>query len=116
MKYTSIEGLFGQTIHYDENGNKVGESWPSLFGGEEHYDTNGNFIGSSERGLFADRVHYDANYNHVGETYTGLFGSKQHYGTSGKIGSSWQGIAGTESYMNDDFFGDDADAADPFDF
>ena len=115
MKYKSVQGLFGQTIHYDENGNKVGESWPGLFGGENHYDQDGTFIGSSERGLIADRVHYDADHQRIGETYTGLFGSKEHYGQDGKIGSSWDGLTGTNTYLNQDLFGEDKGDKDPWD-
>ena len=40
--YTTIDGLFGQRIHYHENGNYAGKSWPGLFEGSmEHYDANG---------------------------------------------------------------------------
>lgn len=43
--YTSVDGLFGQKIHYDENGNYAGESWPGLFEGSlEHYDANEQYI------------------------------------------------------------------------
>ena len=46
--YTSVDGLFGQKIHYDENGNYAGESWPGLFEGSmEHYDVNGQYAGYS---------------------------------------------------------------------
>lgn len=27
-KITSVPGMFGNTIHFDEKGRKIGESWP----------------------------------------------------------------------------------------
>ena len=51
-KITSREGLFGTTIHYDENGHKVGETLPGFFGGTNYYDNDGHKIGHSEPGFF----------------------------------------------------------------
>ena len=42
MAIDTIEGLFGEKIHY-KDGEKIGESWPGLFGGSwNHYDADGN--------------------------------------------------------------------------
>ena len=68
-KIHSVHGLFGTTIHYDENGNKVGKSVQGFFGGENHYDADGNCVGSSAPGIFADQIHYDANGNKVGDRF-----------------------------------------------
>ena len=37
-KGRSERGFFGDIIHYDEHGKKIGISSPSLFGGYNHYD------------------------------------------------------------------------------
>ena len=59
--FTSVDGLFGQKIHYDENGNYVGESWPGLFEGSmEHYDANGQYAGGGfiDLSKLADAVRF----------------------------------------------------------
>ncbi len=39
----SREGFFGEIIHYDNKGHKIGESWPSFFGGGyNNYDNKGH--------------------------------------------------------------------------
>ena len=41
----SREGFFGEIIHYDNKGHKIGESWPSFFGGGyNNYDNKGHKI------------------------------------------------------------------------
>lgn len=35
----SRNGFMGQTIHYDANGNKIGESVKNFWGGQNHYGT-----------------------------------------------------------------------------
>ena len=87
----SIEGLFGQIIHY-EDGIKVGESWPGLFeDSQNHYDADGRYVGYSDRGMIADLVHHDAYGNYIGETHTGLFGQKKHYSADRRyIGETWE--------------------------
>ena len=89
------EGLFGGTYteHYDDDGNKIGESreQEGLFGGTytEHYDNDYNSIGESreQEGLFGGTYteHYDDDYNSIGESreQEGLFGNKytEHTGT-----------------------------------
>lgn len=41
-KGCSRKGFFGETIHYDADGNKVGESRKNFSGGYDHFDSNGN--------------------------------------------------------------------------
>ena len=85
-KIDTIEGLFGEKIHY-RNGEKIGESWPGLFGGSwNHVDAEGYPIGSSQVGLFADQVHYDAEGNCTGYSNRGLFGGMNHYNEDGLVG------------------------------
>lgn len=43
----SRPGLFGDVVHYDENGKKIGVSSPSLLGGYNHYGEDGRKTGSS---------------------------------------------------------------------
>ncbi len=107
--YTSVDGLFGQKLHYDENGNYVGESWPGLFEGSmEHYDANGQYAGYSDPGLFADHVHHNANSQYIGETWSGLTDHhKIHYDTKGYTGDSWDTLIGTDTELFD------GDLADP---
>ena len=105
--YTTVDGLFGQKIHYDENGNYAGESWPGLFEGSmEHYDANGQYAGYSDRGVFADLMHHNANGQYVGDTWSGITdGHKVHYNVNGYAGESWDGLVGSSTDLNDDMFG-----------
>ena len=41
----SRKGLFGSTIHYDENGKVAGKIRPGLFGSTNHYDNTGRYVG-----------------------------------------------------------------------
>lgn len=59
----SRKGLFGSTIHYDENGKVVGKSRPGLFGSTNHYDNTGRYVGKSRPGLFDTQNHYDTDGN-----------------------------------------------------
>ena len=43
---------WGRLVHYDENGNKIGESRPSFWGGYDNYDASGNKIGETHHGFF----------------------------------------------------------------
>ena len=104
--YTSVDGLFGQKIHYDENGNYAGESWPGLFEGSmEHYDANGKYAGYSDPGLFADQVHHRFDGQYLGETWDGIApGHKIHYDINGRAGDSWDTLIGSETDLTDDAF------------
>ncbi len=99
----SVKGLFGQIIHYDEQGTKVGESWPGLFSGSlDHYDADGNYAGYTQPGVFADGIHYDAQGNKTGETWGGLFGQENHYDSDGNfVGDSWDTLTGIETDLDD---------------
>lgn len=47
----SRKGFFGETIHYDANGKKVGESRKNFWGGTNHY---GSGSSSNRHSAFAD--------------------------------------------------------------
>ena len=100
---TTVDGLFGQKIHYDSNGNYAGESWPGLFSGSyEHYDASGQYAGYSDPGLFADLVHHGPTGQYLGETWQGaLPGHHIHYGTDGVAGDSWDMPFTTETDLFD---------------
>ncbi|MGM9579024.1 MAG: hypothetical protein ACI3VS_06515 [Evtepia sp.] len=88
-KITSRPGLFGSTVHYDENGKKIGTSYSGAFK-TDHYDANGHRVGSSYNGSFCND-HYDAKGHSAGRTYKGSFVS-DHYDKNGhKTGSSLRG-------------------------
>ena len=62
----STEGIFGGYNHYDENGDRVGSSWPGLVPGEiVHYNSDGERVGSSMPGLFC--LHTDSDIYNTGD-------------------------------------------------
>lgn len=76
--YTSSSGM--KTVHYDENRNKVGESWRSASGGKvTHYDANGNKTGVSYGNQHGRMTHYDSDGNHTGASYGNSSGRIRHY-------------------------------------
>lgn len=102
--YTSVDGLFGGKIHYDEFGNYAGESRPGLIPGSfEHYDANGGYVGYSDPGLLADYTHHDANGRYLGESWSGFTGQQLHYDIDGYAGQSWDTVFGTETDLFEPF-------------
>ena len=65
-KAYSRKGFFGETIHYDANGKKIGESRKNFWGGYDHYDVSGKKTGTSREGFFGGMNHYDNNGNKTG--------------------------------------------------
>jgi hypothetical protein len=102
---SSVDGLFGQKIHYDDMGNIVGESWPGLVEGSYvHYGPHG-YAGESMPGAFADLVHYNADGQYVGDTWNGICDEqKVHYGMNGYAGDSWDTLIGTDTSLDADLF------------
>ncbi len=97
-KITSVPGLFGEIIHYDENGERIGESRPGLLDGSMiHYDADGNPVGRSDPGLFSDLVHRDGDGSVTGESIRGVFGTLEHYGPEGHGGTSVEMPWGTDT-------------------
>ncbi len=75
--YTSKSG---RTVHYDENGNRVGVSYRSLSGGRvTHYDAKGNETGRSYVSPSGRMTHYDASGEKTGTSYTAYPKRIQHY-------------------------------------
>ena len=71
----SQRGFFGEIIHFDSDGNKIGESRPNLFGGYTNYDSEDNEAGHSEHGLFGELEHYDTDGHITGHSQPDFFGS-----------------------------------------
>lgn len=95
----TIEGLFGEKIHY-ENGEKIGETWEGLFPGTyNHYDTDGDKVGSSTIGLFADLNHYDSDGDYVGDSMRSFFGSMKHYDEDRYAGYTTPMLFGEETNL-----------------
>ena len=101
--FTSIDGAFGQKIHYDEYGRYAGESWPGLVSGSyTHYDADGSYAGDSMPGGFFDIVHYDADGHYVGESLPGFGSSEMHYGVDGYAGDSYDSFLGVDTFFDTD--------------
>ena len=75
--YTSASGA--KTTHYDENGNKIGESWKSPAGRITHYDADGNKTGTSYVNKYGRMSHYDNNWNKTGNSQIMHKGQVRHY-------------------------------------
>lgn len=96
----SREGFFGEIIHYDSKGHKIGESRPSFFGGYNNYDNKGHKIGETRPGFFGYNT-YDNHGHKTGSSSPGFFGTN-HYDSSGhKTGTSMPGFIGTKTYGNE---------------
>ena len=76
--YTSASGA--KTTHYDENGNKIGETWRSPAGQLTHYDASGNKTGTSFTKSNGYMTHYDSSWNKTGHSRVTNGGRQaQHY-------------------------------------
>ena len=72
----SREGFFGEIIHYDSKGHKIGETRPGFFG-YNTYDNHGHKTGSSSPGLFGTN-HYDSSGHRTGTSMPGFIGTKTY--------------------------------------
>ena len=101
-KKYSRPGLFGGTVHYDENGKKAGTSYPGILGGSVHYDENGRKIGTSYPGLLGGTEHFDEKGQSVGHSYPGVLGGTHHYRKTGKkAGYSYPAALGGTNYLSE---------------
>jgi hypothetical protein len=92
----SRKGYFGETIHYDKKGRKIGESRPNFLGGVDHFDASGKKTGHSQKDFLGNVNHYDKNGHKTGYSRQGFLGQTNHYDNKGrKIGesapTSWDG-------------------------
>lgn len=95
----SYQNRHGRTVHYDEAGNKVGESYQSLSGGRViHYDASGREVGRSYGNPSGRMTHYDSAGNPTGTSYTAYPGRVRHYNASGqKTGDTVPTFFGTQT-------------------
>lgn len=99
----SYTNRHGRTVHYDEAGNKVGESYRSPSGGRIlHYDAQGNETGRSYGNPSGRMTHYDASGSRMGTSYTAYPGRIRHYGADGqKTGDTIPSFWGTTTQSNE---------------
>ena len=62
----SYQNRHGRTVHYDEAGHKIGESYRSPSGGRViHYDASGREVGRSYGNPSGRMTHYDSDGNRL---------------------------------------------------
>ncbi|MBR6229150.1 MAG: hypothetical protein IKQ97_05385 [Eubacterium sp.] len=82
-------GLFGDIIHYDEHGKKIGVSKRGFFGSYTDYDASGKKIGRTQEGFFGRYKYYDNRGNQTGYSDPAMFVGTNHYDKSGnRVGHS----------------------------
>ena len=93
----SYTNRHGRTVHYDDNGNKLGESYQSHSGRQvTHYDAEGRRIGRSYGDPDRRMVHYDNDGNRTGSSYTAYPGRIRHYDAAGShTADTWNSCLGT---------------------
>ena len=95
----SIEGVFGGTDYYDENGEHVGYSVPGVLGGEDYRWDNG------ETGYSVDSVFSGQNYH--GSDGTEVWTVDSITGCGQDIYGDVQGHSVVSPFGGTDFFLDD---------
>ena len=68
-KVRSVKNFWGETVHYDEHGKKIGVSRPNFWGGTNHYDASGDKVGESHKNFWGGETHRDTHGNKVGESH-----------------------------------------------
>lgn len=68
----SRRGFFGEIIHYDAKGHKVGHSDVGFLGGINHYDELGYMINHTEP-VFSEEYHYDSKGKRTENSFFELF-------------------------------------------
>ncbi len=82
----SREGLWGEIIHYDAEGHKIGESWPGLFGDYTDFDADGKKIGHSQEHLYGGGyTHYDKDGHKTGSSNENFSGGYTHVDNTGYV-------------------------------
>jgi hypothetical protein len=81
----SIEGLFGNIIHFDDYGNRAGESIPGVIPGTyTHYDSDGEAFAETRPGLFDDLYHSDMSGEQLGWSAPNIVPLFAHYNAAGE--------------------------------
>ncbi len=95
----SRKNFWGGYDNYDSKGNKIGSSTPNFWGGYTERDINGNSIGSSNPNFWGGYTHRDVNGSKIGESDPNFLGGYNTYGSSSRAGSrgSTSGSSGSSS-------------------
>lgn len=51
-KVRSMKNFWGETVHYDEHGKKIGVSRPNFWGGITHCDARGKKVGTTRKSFW----------------------------------------------------------------
>lgn len=91
----TYKNFWGGYNHYDEHGNKIGESRKNFWGGYDNYDSRGNKVGSSTSNFWGGYTERDAGGNKIGSSNPNFWGGYNHYNERGsKIGESDPNLLG----------------------
>lgn len=83
----SIKTLFGSVVHYNERGEKVGETLDGFFPEQKiHYNNDGNYLGRTDPGLLRKTsITKDQNNNVVMTSSENPDGSYQHLDNNHRV-------------------------------
>lgn len=92
----SYTNRHGRTVHYDDRGQKIGESYQSASGRQvTHYDGEGRRTGRSYGDPNRRLTHYDGDGNRTGTSYTASPGRMRHYDAAGNhTADTWKSFFG----------------------
>lgn len=89
MKITTVPGFFGEFVHKDEDGNKVGETWPGPFPDSYvHYDRDGERTGLSLTNAAEQLDHYNASGERTAQSVFEPDFSMSHWKSGEQIGNT----------------------------
>ena len=99
MKIHSIEGMFGNIIHFDDEGNVAGESIPGVIPGTyTHYGSDGEALAVTRPGLFDDMYHSDMSGELIGSSAPNIIPFCTNYNAEGeRIGETTVGFPGFDT-------------------
>ncbi len=85
--FKSIKTLFGSVVHYNERGEKVGETLDGFFPEQKiHYDNDGNYLGRTDPGLLRKTsITKDQNNNVVMTSSENPDGSYRHLDNNHRV-------------------------------
>lgn len=97
----SYRGFWGQTKHFDNNGNLRGESYRNFWGGRTHRDPNFNVTGYSYRNFWGGYTRYDKDMNKIGYSFRNFWGGIDYFDEDmNRTGSSYRNLWGGSNYYD----------------
>lgn len=91
----SFRGFWGQTKHYDNQGNFKGQSNRNFWGGRTHRDADFNVKGYSYRNFWGGYTRYDKDMNKIGYSYKNFWGGINYFDKDMNLtGSSYRNFFG----------------------